>query len=82
MKSVNGWKLIIIMIIGVLLGSILGEAFSTTFPLLSKGITAGLTSPLILDLKIITLTFGFTLKLNVASVIGMVLAFLLFKKVI
>jgi hypothetical protein len=50
------------------------------YKLFIKGITPGLNPPVTLNLIIFTLTFGFTLTLNMVAVIGVVLALLLFKR--
>ena len=41
----------------------------------------GLESPIILDLNVLKITFGFAIKINIASIIGMVLAIFIYKKI-
>ena len=41
----------------------------------------GLASPITLDLNIVELTFGLMFKINVASIIGMVIAIFIYRKV-
>lgn len=48
---------------------------------LSYGQEFGLTSPILLDLNVITLTFGMTFKINIASIIGMVVAIFIYRKI-
>jgi hypothetical protein len=72
--------LLILTLIGALLGSIVGEALAKSLPVLAKGVSAGIDPPVTLDLFVIKLTLGFSLKLNVASAIGIVFALLLFRR--
>ena len=48
---------------------------------LAYGQEFGLTSPLVLDLSIIKLTFGLQLKINIASIIGVAIAIFIYRKV-
>lgn len=73
--------LIIILIIGVILGSFIGDLFSESVDILSKNYSIGMKSPLKLDLKVLDLTFGFNISINLASVIGFILALLIYKKI-
>ena len=41
----------------------------------------GLESPIVLDLNILKLTFGLMFKINIASIIGMIIAVFIYKKV-
>ncbi len=41
---------------------------------------SGLSQPVALDLSIVNVTFGFMLKINIASIIGILLAILIYKK--
>lgn len=73
--------LIIILIIGVILGSFIGDLFSDSVDILSKNYSIGMKSPLKLDLKVLDLTLGFNITINLASVIGFILALLIYKKI-
>lgn len=81
------WVYVIILVVGALLGTVLGEAIGAFWKegpihdFFVRGINPGLNPPPTLDLKVITVTFGFTIKLNVASVIGMILSALLLKRI-
>ena len=48
---------------------------------LSYGNSFGLTSPVTLDLSVITITLGLSFKLNIASILGMFFAILIYRKV-
>lgn len=48
---------------------------------LTYGQEFGLSSPVELDLSVIVITFGLMFKINIASIIGMCLAVLLYRVV-
>ena len=79
--------LLVIIILGALIGSVIGEVIATLAPggllekIFSRGINPGLTPPVILDLKVLTLTFGLTMKVNLSSLLGIVLALLIYRKI-
>ncbi len=79
--------LLVIIILGALIGSVIGEVIATLAPggllekIFSKGINPGLTPPAVLDLKVLTLTFGLTMKVNLSSLLGIVLALLIYRKI-
>jgi ribonuclease D len=64
----------------------LGELIAYLFPggilerIFSRGITPGLNPPATLDLKIFSLTFGFTVRINLASLFGVLLGAYLYKQ--
>jgi len=67
---------------GIILGGYLGE-LALNVPALSflaAGKELGLTSPLVLDLNIIKLTFAFTVKLNIAGILGFIASLFIVKK--
>jgi len=78
--------LLVILILGALIGSVIGEVIGTLMPggyietIFAKGINPGITPPAVLDLKVLTLTLGMTMKINLASVIGISLALLIYRK--
>jgi len=78
--------LLVILILGALIGSVIGEVIGTLVPggyietIFAKGINPGITPPAVLDLKVLTLTLGMTMKINLASVIGISLALLIYRK--
>jgi len=77
----NYWALALLILSGVVLGGFIGELASNVSALswLSYGKTFGLSSPLILDLGIIVLTFGLTIKITIAGIIGVLLAILIYR---
>ena len=82
-KDKNIWILLIFLLSGLELGGLLGELASKVDFLwwLSYGESFGLTTPIELDLNIITITFGLWFKINVASIIGMAIAIFVYRKI-
>lgn len=82
MKDGRFWLFWIVLFSGIILGGLLGELASSVSFLswMSYGETFGLTQPLQLDIGIIQLSFGVIFKLNVASIIGVLIALLVYRK--
>jgi hypothetical protein len=78
--------LLVILTLGTLIGSVVGEVIGSLAPggwieaIFSKGVNPGLTPPAVLDLKVLTVTFGLTLRVNLASLLGIVLALFIYQK--
>lgn len=73
---------IIVMLSGLVIGGFLGE-FAADIPFLSflsYGKEVGLTSPIALDLIIIKLQIGFTLRFTIAGIIGMIISIFIYRK--
>lgn len=83
MKSGKTWLFWILLFSGIILGGLLGELASQVSFLswLGYGQEFGLTEPLKLDLGVLNVSFGFMFKLNVASIIGILLAVFAYRKV-
>ncbi len=78
MKRVN-WVLLILVLIGFVIGRFIGTYFDGTF--LNYGQAFGLSNPVVLDLGFIVLTFGLTIQITIASVLGVILALLVYKMI-
>lgn len=78
--SKNFWLLLIFILSGIVVGGLLGELASQVSWLwwLGYGQEFGTSSPLVLDLDIFKLTFGITVKINVASIIGLLLSLFIY----
>ena len=81
-SSQNIWVLVLLMLAGVVLGGFNGNALGGISALswLGYGSSFGLSSPLVLDLGVLTLQFGLTIRFTIAGIIGIVLAFLIYRK--
>ncbi|MBW8004904.1 MAG: DUF4321 domain-containing protein [candidate division NC10 bacterium] len=78
---------VVIIILGAIIGAALGELIAYLLPggiaerIFSQGITPGLDPPAKLDLKIFSLTIGFTVRINLASLLGLILGAYLYKQI-
>jgi len=76
------WVLLLVIFAGGLLGSVITEALSAypSLGFLTREVRAAIIDPpFTFDLRVITLTIGTTLRLNLAVILGMVLAVWLFR---
>ncbi|MBE6637376.1 MAG: DUF4321 domain-containing protein [Ruminococcaceae bacterium] len=71
--------LLLFVCAGIVFGSLLGNITAGVNGLswLAYGMNFGLTSPFVLDLGVLTLTFGIAFRLNVAVIIVTLLALVL-----
>ena len=81
-REKNIWILILFILCGIVVGGLLGELASNVSFLswLSYGEEFGLSTPLELDFNVIKVTFALMFKINIASIIGIVLAIFVYKK--
>lgn len=82
-KDKNIWLLAIFILSGLVIGGLLGELATKVDFLwwLGYGQSFGLQNPIILDLSIVTITFGLMFKVNISSIIGMAIAIFIYRKV-
>lgn len=77
----NFWVLLLLLLSGIVLGSFIGNLTQNIAGLswLSFGQSFGLDSPLVINLGVIIFTFGLTIRITMASIIGVVLALLIYR---
>ena len=82
-REKNVWILLVFILSGLVIGGLLGKLAGSVSWLwwLSFEEGFGLENPIVLDLSILKLTFGVTFKINIASIIGMIMAVFIYKKV-
>ena len=82
-KEKNIWVLIVFLLAGLVIGGLLGKLAGGVPWLwwLAYEQEFGLNNPLVLDLNILKLTFGLMIHINVASIIGMLVAVFIYRKV-
>lgn len=81
MKGKNAWILILFILCGIVTGGLIGELAASVDWLswLSYGQEFGLSTPVNLDLQVINITFGLMFKINIASILGIVIAIFLYR---
>ena len=77
MKNKNGWTCLLLVLAGIVLGGFIGSLFPSSF--LNFGQTFGLTSPMVLDLGILSITFALSIRISLASILGIALALLIYR---
>lgn len=81
MREKNVWVLLILLLAGVVLGGFIGS-LTEDVPMLSWlnfGDSFGLNTPLVLDLGILVITFGLSIRMTIAGIIGMALSILIYR---
>lgn len=66
-----------LILAGVVIGGVIGNLFPDSW--LNYGQTFGLSQPLVLDFGILCLTFGLTIKITIASIIGIAIGILIYR---
>ena len=82
-KEKSGWILLLFLLSGLVIGGLLGELASRVDWLwwLSFGEEFGFSKPIELDLKVMTISFALMVRINIASIIGVILAIFAYRKV-
>ncbi len=82
-REKNIWILLVFLLAGLVIGGLLGKLAASVPWLwwLSYEQQFGLDTPFVLDLSVLKITFGLMVKINIASIIGMVLAIFIYKKI-
>ena len=82
-REKNIWVLLLFILSGIVVGGLLGNlaAHVDFLSWLAYGEEFGLATPIELDLNVVKLTFGLMFKINIASIIGIVLAIFIYKKI-
>lgn len=81
MKSKNAWVLLLLMLAGIVLGGFIGSMAEgiSWLSWLNFGQSFGLDSPLILNFGILVITFGLSIKITMASIIGVIIALITYR---
>ena len=82
MRSKNGWVLLIMLLSGIVLGGFIGMLTANVSGLswLNYRQSFGLENPIVLDLGLLILTFGLTIHISIASILGVVIAIIIYRK--
>ncbi len=73
----GNWLPVLLVLVGFVIGGFIGSYFDGSF--LNYGRSFGLSSPIVLDMGFFVLTFGLTIHITIASVIGVVLALIIYR---
>ena len=73
----NSWSCFLLILAGIVIGGFIGSLLPSTF--LNYGKEFGLTQPLYLDLGIMVITFGLTIKITIAGIIGIVIGLIIYR---
>lgn len=82
-RDKSTWIYIVFILSGLVIGGLIGELTSGVNGLwwLSYGQNFGIETPLVINLNVITITFALMIKINIASIIGMAIGILIYRKV-
>lgn len=77
----NFWILLIMLLAGIVLGGFMGQMAEGISWLgwLNFGQSFGLDSPLVINFGILVITFGLTIKITMASIIGVAIALIIYR---
>lgn len=73
----NNWACFLLVLAGIVIGGFIGSLFPNTW--LNYGQSFGLSSPMVLDLGILSITFGLTIKITIASIVGIAVGILIYR---
>ena len=81
-RDKNTWIVILFIFAGLVIGGLLGQVASQVDWLswLAYGQTFGIQDPFVLDMNVLSLTFAFSIQINIASIIGLAIAIFLYRK--
>lgn len=72
----NNWACFLLILAGIVIGGFIGSLFPSTW--LNYGSNFGLTNPLELNLGILTVSFGLSIHITIASIVGIVIALVIY----
>lgn len=77
----NNWGLFLMLLAGIVLGGFIGSLVAGVPGLswLNYGQNFGFTNPIVLDLGILVVTFGLSINITIASIIGVLLALVIYR---
>ena len=82
-REKNIWILVLFILSGLVIGGLLGELAKGVDFLnwLSYGQSFGFAEPIHLNLNVLQITFGLMVNINVASIIGLLVAIFVYRKI-
>ena len=79
----NFWILLIMLLTGIVLGVFIGQLADGVVwhKWLNYGQSFGLDTPLVIDFGLLVITFGLTIKITMASIIGVAIALIIYRMI-
>lgn len=79
----NFWILLIMLLAGIVLGGFMGQLANgiSWLSWLNFGQSFGLDSPLVINFGILVITLGLTIKITMASIIGVAIALIIYRMI-
>jgi len=78
-KNQNPLLLLLLLLVGLVIGGVIGDIFQSSFKILGYSKTIGF-EPVTVDLSVIKFTLGFLMSINLASIVGIILAVIIFTR--
>ena len=77
------WILLIMLLAGIVLGGFMGQLANgiSWLSWLNFGQSFGLDSPLVINFGILVITLGLTIKITMASIIGIAIALIIYRMI-
>lgn len=73
----NNWSCFLLILAGIVIGGFIGSLFPNSW--LNYGQSFGLSSPLVLDFGILCITFGLSIKITIAGILGVALGIIIYR---
>ena len=79
----NFWILLIMLLAGIVLGGFMGQLANgiSWLSWLNFGQSFGLDSPLVINFGILVIDLGLTIKITMASIIGIAIALIIYRMI-
>ena len=79
--SKNAWALFLMLLAGIVLGGFIGILAKDVPALdwLPYGQSFGLEKPVVLNFGVLVITFGLSIKITIASIVGVILAIIIYR---
>lgn len=81
MRNKNFWILLLLLLSGIVLGGFLGNLAEgiSWLSWLNFGQAFGLDTPLVLNFGVMVITFGLSIRITMASIIGVAIALIIYR---
>lgn len=73
----NKWACFLMILAGIVIGGFIGSLFPGTW--INFGQTFGLVEPVVFDIGILCITFGLTIRISIASIMGIAIAIVIYR---